>query len=82
MSADIYGWVEVQARGDTWEGVIKVHHLVPHSHRIFSLLFGDKDHWYDQDAVPHLAPAVKAHLNTTVPAALVRAFNRVMARIT
>jgi hypothetical protein len=43
VSADIYGWVEVQARGDTWEGVIKTHHLVPRSHRIFSLLFGDKD---------------------------------------
>jgi hypothetical protein len=49
MSADIYGWVEVQARGDTWEGVIKIHHLVPRSRRIFSLLFGDKDN--DPDVI-------------------------------
>jgi hypothetical protein len=43
VSADIYGWVEVQTQGDTWEGVIKIHHLVPRSRRMFSLLFGDKD---------------------------------------
>jgi hypothetical protein len=58
MSADIYGWVEVQTRGDTWEGSIKIHHLVPHSHRIFSLLFGEKDD--DPDVIagrrqPHLS---------------------------
>jgi hypothetical protein len=43
VGTDIYGWVEAQSRGDTWEGVIKIHQLVPRSHRMFSLLFGDKD---------------------------------------
>ena len=43
MSADISGWVEVQDQNNDWRGVIQIDHLVQRSHRMFSLLFGDKD---------------------------------------
>lgn len=43
VSADISGWVEVQTRGDYWQGIIQIDHLVVRSRRMFSLLFGDKD---------------------------------------
>jgi hypothetical protein len=43
VSADISGWVEVQVDNDHWHGIIQIDHLVSRSHRMFSLLFGDKD---------------------------------------